>query len=147
MKKMFVILSLIAFAMPSYASTMCVANDMVAVVLDPSIDGTNYTYDAANMLWTTNFDYGNVSGDALCSTTSGSYATVGTPNESGGGQYCWCRAQHPVASLWVFNADRGSSGNCARDCASDCAYYGRINAAFRAGLFGSVAPLGKGQLC
>ena len=121
MKKMFVILSLIAFAMPSYASTMCVANDMVAVVLDPSIDGTNYTYDAANMLWTTNFDYGNVSGDALCSTTSGSYATVGTPNESGGGQYCWCRTQHPVASLWVFFYGNGSSDNCANYCAYNCA--------------------------
>ena len=123
---------------PTYASTMCVANDMVAIVLDPSINGTDYTYDAANMLWTTMFDYGNISGDALCSTTSGSWATVGTPNESGGGQYCWCRATHPVASLWVFGVV-GSSDACAHDCARYCAYNVQARAAFRAGVFGSVA--------
>ena len=124
---------------PAHSSTMCVANDMVAVVLDPSINGTDYTYDAANMLWTTMFDYGNISGDALCSTTSGSYATVGTPDEAGGGQYCWCRATHPVASLWVFRNADGSSDNCANACASLCAYNVRDYAAFRAGVFGSVA--------
>jgi len=135
MKKVMMIICAM-MAVPSYASTMCVANDTVAMVLDPSINGTNYTYSAANMTWTTMFDYGNISGDALCSTTSGSYATTGTPNESGGGQYCWCRASHPVASLWVFGTVYGSSGNCARSCAYSCALDVRNNAAFRAGMFG-----------
>jgi len=136
MKKVMMIMCGLMMAVPSYASTMCVANDTVAIVLDPTINGTNYTYSAANMTWTTRFDYGNISGDALCSTTSGSYATTGTPNESGGGKYCWCRASHPVASLWVFYYDDGSSGNCATNCANRCAARVQGNAAFRAGMFG-----------
>ena len=139
MKKVMMIICAMMAIPSSYASTMCVANDTVAVVLDPSINGTDYTYDATNMKWTTMFDYGNISGDALCSTTSGSYATTGTPNESGGGQYCWCRASHPVASLWVFYHDYGSSDGCAANCALYCAAYVRDGAAFRAGMFGSVA--------
>ena len=139
MKKVLTIICAMMMAMPSYASTMCVANNTVAMVLDPSINGTNHTYSAANMTWTTMFDYGNISGDALCSTTSVSYATTGTPNESGGGQYCWCRATHPVASLWVFFNDYGSSGYCADHCANFCAHGVQNYAAFRAGMFGSVA--------
>ena len=135
MKRIFVFLSLVMFGMPLYASTMCVANDMVAIVLDPSINGTNYSSDRANMLWTTMFDYGNLSGDALCSTTPGSYAKVGTPNESGGGEYCWCRMQHPVASVWV----RVTADACETSCAFYCSFNVQQYAEVRAGLFGSVA--------
>jgi len=138
MKKVMMIICAM-MAVPSYASTMCVANDTVAIVLDPTINGTNYTYSAANMTWTTRFDYGNISGDALCSTTSGSYATTGTPNESGGGKYCWCRATHPVASLWMFYYNYWSSDGCADLCAAFCADDVQRSAAFRAGMFGSVA--------
>ena len=124
---------------PVHASTMCAANNTVAIVLDPTVAGTNYTYSAANQTWTTNFPYGDISGVALCSTTSGSYATVGTPNESGGGQYCWCKATHPVLSRWVFYDGHGSSDVCASNCAYRCGSFVRYYAAFRSAVFGSVA--------
>ena len=142
MKKLLIILCTL-FIGTSYASTMCVADTAVAVVLDPSIAGTGYTNSAANMTWTTNFPYGDVSGIALCSTTpktgTGSYP-VSDPDESGGGQYCYCKATHPVLSRWVFNLVHGSSANCASNCASGCGYNVRYYAGFRSTLFGSVAP-------
>jgi len=123
----------------AHASTMCAANNTVAIVLDPTVEGTNYTYSAANQTWTTNFPYGDVSGVALCSTTSSSYANVGNPDESGGGQYCWCKSTHPVLSRWVFHRDYGSSDGCASNCAANCGYYVRDRADFRSAMFGSVA--------
>lgn len=132
-------LSIIAIGVSAYASTMCAANNTVAIVLDPTVAGTNYTYSAANMTWTTNLPYGDVSGVALCSTTSGSYATVGTPDETGGGKYCWCKSTHPVLSRWVFAYAAGSSSNCASYCARDCGDYVRASADFRSSMFGSVA--------
>ena len=142
MKKLLIILCTL-FIGTSYASTMCVADTAVAVVLDPSIAGTGYTNSAANMTWTTNFPYGDVSGIALCSTTpktgTGSYP-VSDPDESGGGQYCYCKATHPVLSRWVFLSANGSSANCASNCASGCGYNVRYYAGFRSSMFGSVAP-------
>ena len=41
--------------------------------LDYTTDGTNYTYNASAYTWATIFDYGLVSGTALCSVTPGSW--------------------------------------------------------------------------
>ena len=53
--------------------------------------GTENSSDLSNGEWADTFSYGTVIGNALCSTTSGTWATAGTPANDGG-QYCWCMA-------------------------------------------------------
>ena len=77
--------------------------------------------------WSVTFTEGTIKGRALCSSTNGIWPTTGTPNETGGGQYCWCagidfgNSCHVASLSWVFYYDDGSSGNCASYCAFDCA--------------------------
>ena len=125
----------------SFASTMCVANNTVAVVLDPTINGTTYAPDLVTQTWVTTFPYGTISGVALCSSTSGpaSNDNIGTPDETGDGRYCWCRIQHPVKSAWFFVMDRGTLESCESNCAGICGIRIRDTAKIRRVSFGSVA--------
>jgi len=105
--------------------------------------------DLDNGEWKVPFDYGTVRGVALCSSTNGTYATTGTPDETGTGttQYCWCKASgfaEPNSSTytnvaspsWVFNYDNGNADGCAYRCARDCAYYVIDYSAFRRAVYG-----------
>ena len=118
--------------------------------LDYTINGNSYTFDESAMTWATNFDYGDVSGKALCSVTPGSWATAGTPDTSTTGKTsnCWCKAtrytpansgityENTTSSAWVFRGDYGSASDCVSYCASICGdFVGRI-ADFRQALFG-----------
>ena len=141
-------LGITVIAAPAFGTTMCVQNDNVAVVLDPSVAGTTYTYDNALGRWDTTFPYGHVIGISACITTSGSYGKAVSQLKDDGndvvggevtGAKCWCKMTHPAVSLWVFARSYGSTSACASDCAYDCGYYVRRNSDFRAGLFGSVA--------
>ena len=123
----------------AHATTMCMASDTVAVILDPDINGTNYTYTSGE--WTTNFDYGDVSGIATCNSTSGSYGTAYPQynfEQGTTGVYCWCRMLRPARSAWVYSGAYGSASFCAANCASSCALYVRYYVAFRRGVFGSA---------
>ena len=135
----------------SYATTMCAANDTVAVVLDPSITITNYSKDDVMKTWWAWSPQGTVYGISACLSSAkgksqgGSVArltdTINGETQliTGGetnGSYCWCRLTHPVSSLWVF---RNSNSDCASGCANACGYYFRDYVALRRGLFGSVA--------
>ena len=87
-----------------------------------------------------------VVGEAICSQTSGTWATAGTPDTTGAGttQYCWCRATGYIASgesqcnlsspSWVVISNWSVSG-CAHDCAKYCEHYVQINSGFRAAVF------------
>jgi len=109
--------------------------------------GTENSSDLSNGEWSDTFSYGTVFGNALCSTTSGTWATTGTPANDGG-QYCWCRATgyQPSDSdvvyspnsplLWVFLNDAGATSNCASYCAYGCAYHVQNRSDFRRALFG-----------
>lgn len=108
--------------------------------------------------WGVRFGYGDVVGEAICSSTSGTVATTGTPDTSGGGQYCWCRAMGYKLSgsnmcavsspAWVFDADHGSATGCAGSCAAVCVERVRSDFDFRAALFGySGGGSGSGQAC
>ena len=94
--------------------------------------------------WSVTFTEGTIKGRALCSSTSGTYATTGTPNETGGGQYCWCAGTdfgnscHVSSPSWVFRDDYGNAGNCAYHCARDCARRVYNDSAFRRAVFGVV---------
>lgn len=123
----------------AHASVMCSDSDYVTLVLDPYIDGTTYTYNAAGMTWNTVFPYGNVSGIAVCNDTGGSYG-VASNNEQfeTGGVKCWCKMTHPAVSRWVFRASYSSASECSGGCASYCGSTVRSRSDFRSGVFGSV---------
>ena len=122
-----------------YATTMCVQSDTVSIILDPSINGTNYTY--GNGEWSVTFDYGTVSGISTCNSTSGSYGTAYPQYDFGTdttGVYCWCRMLRPARSAWVYAYESSSAAECASDCAANCGDSVRYRAAFRGGVFGSA---------
>ena len=154
MKKIALII-LTMITIPTYATTMCAANDSVGIILDPSITIKSYSKDANMGTWLAWSDSWTVYGVSACLNSNkgkGMGGTVphlhDTDNDgndhlvTGGekyGRYCWCRLTHPVSSLWAFNFDGGSASYCASYCAYFCGYRVQDNVALRAGLFGSVA--------
>ena len=115
-----------------------------AIILDPSVEGENYTKDEATKTWTTTFSYGTVSGIATCNSTSGTYATAypeynfDNNHESSEGVYCWCRMTSPVRSAWVYRSVSSSASECASYCAYYCVDYVQTSSNFRIGMFGSA---------
>ncbi len=129
------------------ATTMCAADDTLAIVLDPQVAGTNNSYNAELFEWNATFPYGTVFGIATCVTTPSSAATDTLIDADSGdiatggertGQYCWCQMTHPVNSRWVFRYAYGSVSDCGSNCALGCGRNVRYYSSYRAGLFGSV---------
>jgi len=148
MKKVMMIIALM-IPMVAQSATMCSKNDTITIMLDPSIGGTNYSYNTAQSTWWTWFPYGTVRGISACLSSAygksrgGYVADLHDNNELvvGGetnGEHCWCKMTHPAASLWVFARTYGSASDCARNCAYDCGYSVRNHSDMRSGLFGSV---------
>ncbi len=140
----------LAFIAPAFSTTMCVQNDNVAVILDPTNNGTGYDYDNNVGKWTTTFSWGTVSGVSACLSSNYSKSLGGTVSQLsdsgarviGGeqnGRYCWCKMTHPAVSLWAFSNTFSSAPDCASNCTSNCGAGVRSHASRRAGLFGSVA--------
>ena len=149
--KRIIMMLIMMITIPTYATTMCAANDTVAVVLDPSLSITNYTSD--NTAFTFSFwnAQGTYYGIAACISSNkgksqGGYVSRLTDTINGetklitggekNGNNCWCRLTHPVSSLWVFN---NSHSSCTSLCANFCGSYARSYDVLRGGLFGSVA--------
>ena len=111
--------------------------------------GTENSSDLSNGEWADTFSYGTVIGNALCSTTSGTWATAGTPANDGG-QYCWCMATgyqpadsdvvySPNSPLsWVSYDTHVSASNCAYYCAVNCAYDVQNSSDVRRAVFGQT---------
>ena len=155
MKKICIFLVLITMAIPVHATTMCAANDTVAIVLDPSLSITSYNKNATMRTWWAWNAQGTVYGISACLNSTqgksrgGTVARLTDTDNNGNtnlvtgsetyGRYCWCRLTHPVSSLWAFNLGHGSAASCASDCANYCGFYVQYNTDLRVGLFGSVA--------
>ena len=150
MKKIALILMLIT-TIPTYATTMCAANDTVAVVLDPNITIKGYSRDESGMWWLWS-DSWTVYGVSAClnKSTGGMVTHLQDTDDDGNdhlvtgseryGRYCWCRLTHPVSSLWIFaNHNGGSASGCVATCADRCGYNVRNNVTLRAGLLGSIS--------
>ena len=131
MKKIaFIILTMIT--MPSYATTMCAANDTVAVILDPSIPSKKYTTDSQTRAHIGEYSYGILKGQYACHDSK-------TIKPLGGeliGRYCWARLTHPVLSKWMFLYDYGDNnlGNCKQYCGTIL----HNNASIRENAFSSI---------
>ena len=161
------ILSIILCLVPvvSFATSMCVEDDTVAVVLDPSQNGTTSVYtpiggsDASAGTWNVTFTWGRIYGVSTC--VSANYGDVVTEiidngDVVGGGEKnggtCYCRMTHPAVSAWMLkytstNTDAninacvsGTNSNCSTACVS---YHGGLHTlktgyALRQKIFGSI---------
>ena len=153
MKHLFFTICLI-ISIPTYATTMCAANDTVAIILDPSIQIASVgTLEMER--WWAHSSYGTLYGIGACLNSThgkargGSLANLTDTNNNGEtnyvtgseryGRYCWCRLIHPVSSLWVYGgASYGSASSCASDCVAYCGRGFRDNADYRTGLIDSI---------
>ena len=149
MKKLVTIICLILPICALNAAQMCADTNTTTIVLDPSIQGLSYTYDAPSFTWQTSFSYGTINGVAACISsnqgkTLGQYyegLTDGGTTVVGGevpGPPCWCKMTPPAASRWVVSYTYSSDTGCANSCASDCGSDARNDSFLRGGLFGSV---------
>ena len=145
----FAIYAVFAFFTPIFATTMCAINDSVAVILDPTINGTaGNTLDSTLGTWYATFPYGTIYGISACIDTrwgkaQGEY--VDTLTDTNGniivgnerkGTFCWCKLTHPVTSRWTYLKSYASFADCFGWCANSC---GKPNdQTLRVGLFGSV---------
>lgn len=154
MKKILVFCLMNLIVLGANATTMCAADDALAIVLDPQVAGTNHSYNAELFEWNATFPYGTVFGIATCITTPSGAATdtlidtdtgdVATGGERTG-RYCWCQMTHPVKSRWVFLYAYGSVAGCGSDCAGNCGYNVRFYSSFRGSVFGSIGSFGNGD--
>ena len=110
--------------------------------------------DLALREWKTQFGYGMVRGESVCSATPGE--TIGEKGEpdlskpSNGGKYCWCHVtgfiptggtaiRKPTVSNWVFYDMYSSISQCTSNCSIYCGNQARYYPNFRASLYGSYA--------
>ena len=134
-KKIILIISVILFAIPTYAVDMCASDNAIVIVLDPNISHTSggTSHDVPTSTWRVEFSYGTITDISTCvhqsSSTYSSQVNNGTV--FGGeqtGLYCWCKMTHPAVSKWIYIGNRtcptcsSSAFSSATQCASSCAY-------------------------
>ena len=104
------------------------------------INATTYRLTEYNT-WAVEFSNGVLKGRVLCSSTNGTYAQVGNPDETGDGQYCWlagtdfgnqCSLSSPS---WVFLAALDDANDCALNCVAGIENIA-ADPAFRRAIFG-----------
>ena len=134
---------------PTYAGTMCAANDTVTVVLDPSV-GDVALQNLLPPMWTAKTPYGTISGTSACLSSNHNKSMVKnlySPNEKGElkrvvggeryGSYCWVKLTHPAVSSWVYYINLGSE--CANRCPNYVnQYYAFTDEGVRSAMFGSI---------
>lgn len=139
MKRLLVMLSFVMFVLPVLAVSVCAKNDVVTVVLDPTLAVSSYEYNNATGVWKAKTSYGTVTGISTCLASGGTqYKADPSVDAKGGetlGSYCWCKMTHPMASAWVFG---NSYVYCSTSCTYYCGFYFQNYSALRSGLFGSV---------
>ena len=130
MKRVIVSCLALLCAAPVAASTICAEDDVIAIVLDPTIRFTSSSRNNDLMEWGATLPYGTLWGVAACIDVPGlAQGRIGPENltDSNGeivvggektGKYCWCQMRHPARSRWVFhsvvyNCDTACIGWCA----------------------------------
>ena len=123
-------------------SGICVKPTTSMIVLDPNVNGSGSSNNAATKTWSVTFTYGVVSGIAGCIDTTDTATVPGdevqsTLSTTTTGGRCYCKMLYPVSSRWVFAYN--ASAYCAQYCTSNCsAEYTLKNQTFRQNLFGSI---------
>ena len=93
MKKIALTLMLIT-TIPTYATTMCAANDTVAIVLDPSIKPTTNYFDAEGHWY----------------IATSHYRIYGELKIENG--KCFYMLKHPIATSWRYYSTQSSIPTC-----------------------------------
>ena len=99
--------------------------------------------------WKVRFGTSLIYGTALCSATSGTTNTPGTPS-SISGNYCWCRATNykpgdedklysPASQMPWIPYSVSSVSSCTQVCSTDCTYSLLNTASFRTALLTPLA--------
>lgn len=117
--------------------------------LDASVEATDWSAEEGKKDWVAYYNYGDISGTTVCSSTSGTQYTSGVPNEATSGEKCWCKATtyspagttmaytNNSTSPWVFLHDySGDSSLCSQGCAIGCANHQTNTLQLRRALFG-----------
>ena len=138
-------------AAPVAASTICAEDDVIAIILDPTINKTSsnaVSINAELMEWGTTFPYGSIWGVAACIGVAGSTGSENLTDSNGElvvggertGKYCWCQMRHPVRSRWVFLNTYGSADACRTGCVNYCGCGSNVSSCAQMWLdmFGSV---------
>lgn len=152
MKKLFAFI-LCFGTMPVWAANMCVKNDTVMVVLDPTIWATsaNVTSNVAERTWSAKHSYGTISGISGCYTKPSTNTPLIPTNQSAisqasTGSGCYCKMLRPAISQWVYipcpncttETQCGPNGECVRRCGVSFSSAGSQGLLFKQLLFGSV---------
>ena len=126
---------------------MCIKNDTIAVILDPTVAPTSWTGNSTTKNWIATFPWGQVSGVSACLTAD--YGTKSIITDKGvvvqggenNGRYCYCKMTHPAVSKWVMVQLFDYQNNCNNLCYSaTCARFGYngSNINYRRAIFGSI---------
>ena len=140
---------------PTYATTMCVANDTVAVVLNPNLPIKGSGSNVTTGTWWVWSDAWTLYGISACLNSGKglgqeeAFVHLYDINDEGKdkfvvgsekyGSYCWCRLIHPLSSNWVFHYNYGRQSMCAQHCAGSCAERSRDTLKLREALFNSIS--------
>ena len=119
MKKILIIFTFL-LTMPVFATSMCVEDDTVAVVLDASTAFTGSSNNSSAGSWSATGPYGTIRG--VVARVSQNYGeTVNEITDNGAlitggennGRYCYARILHPVVSAWVMaNSNSSNISGC-----------------------------------
>lgn len=147
--KRLILLFFILAPMWANAQTMCVRDKSLVISLVSGIQGTGYGHNPSEWIWWVDFPYGRIYGDATClsaeeglgrTTGQGAYygtddyaktpitaeaGLSGTDANGNDRKYCWCRATHPVSSLWVLQSGMTDANTCITNCSLYCPYFFR----------------------
>lgn len=146
--KRLILLFFILAPMWANAQTMCVRDKSLVISLVSGIQGTGYGHNPSEWIWWVYFPYGRIYGDATClsleeglgQTSAGAYygtddyantpitaeaALSDTDTNGNERKYCWCRATHPVSSLWVLQSGMTDANTCIKNCSLYCPYFFR----------------------
>ena len=127
----------------SFATTACVEDNTVAVVLDPHIVPHSYYGRAGDNKWSMTASYGTLSGISACLESNHDVAMDTTYKVNNGiliekdkvvvggernGAWCWCKITYPVVSYWWRRGQYQSLNECILYCGyENCNYFMFMN--------------------
>ncbi|MBR1380444.1 MAG: hypothetical protein IJ560_02545 [Alphaproteobacteria bacterium] len=111
--------------------------------LPMDVFGTIVENAPARMTWGTAFEWGNVSGIAMCSPdTSDKHVVRDSISDDTGddeSNNCWCKMTAPYETKWVFRNYPQTADQCRKNCTHNCGHYlGATGNRFREILFCAI---------
>lgn len=116
-----------------FATDMCARDGTMVFVFDPRSSSNGYKMSYDGWVWTRNFAFGNIAGEATCvsdAEVANNAMGAGLDGADADGNpriNCYCRMTHPMMSDWVLNVVlKTGCPDCPRRCASTSADTGYV---------------------